>query len=154
MATSVIEQIGSALETAIGEITVANGYAQTLTATRTKRIFLEDEVLKDLHVYLYQGESASQGKGLGSTDARTVVQEYFIWAVCKQGDRATIPIDTKLNSVRSDIEKKLASNPTLGGLCKHLDIVSTIATNIPEAGIELTIELTYCVTWNDPYTAH
>lgn len=151
MATPIIESIGAFLESAINEITVANGWNYTLSATRSKRFFLEDMTLDDLNAYILQGKSESKGECRGKTDPRTVIQQYLIWIVCIQSDTAEEVIDTKLNKVKSDVEKKLCADHTCGGYAKKLDILSAEPTDTPETGILVTVEVTYCVQWNDPY---
>lgn len=152
MSTPIVESIGAFIETAIGEITVVNGFNYTLTASRAKRHFLEDEVLDDLNAYIIQGKTESKGEVLGATDARVVKKEYMIWVVALQSDTATEVIDTKLNQIGADVEKKLCTDPTCGGYAKHLDIVNVEPTDTPETGVLVTIEVTYSVVWNDPYT--
>lgn len=151
MATPVIESIGAFLEAAIKEITVANDFNYDLTSTRMKRHQLRDEVWDDLKAYILQGVSESKGECKGPTDSRTVIQEYLIYIICTQSDRPTEVIDTKMNKVRGDVVKKLTEDPKCGGYAKHLDILSCEAVDDPETGIGFTIEVTYCVQWNDPY---
>lgn len=153
MSTPIVESIGAFIENAITGITVANGYNYDLSATRMKRVFAEDETFDDLKVYIHQGESESKGTVLSKTSPRQIKQEYILWAVCKQSDFATDSVDQKINKVRSDIEKKLCIDLTCGGYAKHLDILSTLSTNMPETGIELTIEITYTVQWDNPYVS-
>lgn len=151
MSIPVVESIGTFLENAIKEITVANGYNYDLTATRSKRFFLEDEVLDDLKVYILQGKSDSKGDVLSETSPRIVRQEYLIWAICLQSDNAGEVIDTKINKVKSDIQKKLCEDYICGGYAKMLDILSVEPTDTPETGILITVEVMYAVQWNDPY---
>ncbi len=151
MSIPVVENIGAFLETAIGEITVANDFNFDLTATRTKRFFLEDEVLDDLTAYILQGKSDSKGNVLSKTAPRIVRQEWLIWTVVLQSDSAKEVIDTKLNKVKSDISKKLCEDHTCGGYSKMLDILSVEPTDTPETGILVTMEVIYSVAWNDPY---
>lgn len=150
----VTEQIGAFLERAIAGITVANGYNYTLTATRAKRFLLADQPLADLSAYIMQGGSEQNKAPVNPAtghEPRVVRQKYFIWIVVLQSDDATECIDTKLNQVCADVIKKLCEDPRCGNYAKFLDIVSTEATDVPETGILITVEILYAVQWADPY---
>lgn len=151
MATPILEHIAQFLEDSINSITVANGFNYTLSAVRNKRMFLEDEPFADKSVYIWQDESENLGQGLSTTSKRKVDQEYIIWAIGTDDDDATVSIDTKLNKIRADIEKKLCEDPTCGGYAKHLDIVSTMITDEPETGVVILIRINYIIQWNNPY---
>jgi len=151
VATPVVENIGAFLESAINDITVENGFNYDLTATRSKRFFLEDETLDDLKVYILQGKSDSKGDVLSEISPRIVRQEYLIWAICLQSDTAEEVIDTKINKVKSDIQKKLCEDPYCGGYAKMLDVLSCEPTDTPETGILITVEVLYSVQWNNSY---
>lgn len=153
MKTPIVEYIGAYLETIIGEITTDSGWEYTLSPTRSKRFFLENDSLPDLKAYILQGKSKTDGDSLSATAPRTVKQQYFIWVICLQSDDDVVAIDTKLNKVRSDVEKKLCENYTCDGYAKSLDIIDTEPTDDPETGILIEIEVIYMVQWNNPYTA-
>jgi len=150
----VAEQIGAFLERAIAGITVASGYNYTLTATRAKRFLLTDQPLADLAAYILQGGSEQDKAPVNPAtgrEPRVVRQKYFIWIVILQSDDAAECIDTKLNQVCADVIKKLCEDPRCGNYAKFLDIVATEATDVPETGILITIEVLYAVQWADPY---
>jgi len=152
MSTPIVESIGSFIESAIGDITEENDFNYTLTPTRRKRQFLMSEAYKDLTAYIFQGESERNGKVINANAPRVIIQEYFIWVCCLQSDTSNEVIDTKLNVVRSDIEKKLCEDPTCGGFAKHLDIISAEPTDEPDTGVLLVVDVHYAVVWRDPYT--
>jgi len=147
----VIENIAAFLEAAINEITVANEFNYTLSASRKKRYFFNDEVFDDLNVYLLQGRTEIKGQGLAATSVRTTKQEYLIWAVALQNDKSDETIDIKLNQIKADILKKLCEDPTCGGYAKMLDVIAIEPTDIPETGVQITIQVTYCTIWNNQY---
>jgi len=154
MSLPVIEQIGAFLERAMSDVTQANGYSYTLTSTRAKRFLLADQPLADLTAYIMQGGSDQNKSPVNPAtgrEPRVVRQKYFIWIVVLQSDEASECIDTKLNYVCADVIKKLCEDPRCGGYAKFLDIVSTEATDIPETGILITVEILYAVQWADPY---
>jgi len=151
MSAPIVENIGQFIESAINDITVANGYNQDLVATRKKRFFLGGEVFNDLNTFILQGKSDNKFEAIEETGPRLVRQEYLIWAVVLQSDKAENVIDTKLNQVRADIEKKLCEDYTCGGAAKQLDIVSCEPTDTPECGVLITVEILFIVAWNNPY---
>ena len=134
MSTPVIEQIAVKIEEAVNAITTANGFNQDLTAVRPKRLHLEGDLNADLTVIIEQ-EAAEVSQISG--DTITWSQGFTLQAIVVDSDTATEALDTRLNKVRSDIEKQLQSETykNLGGLCEG------ILLKAPEIKITRTVPL-------------
>ena len=153
MSTPVIENIALQLVALIGQITVGNGFNQTLTAVRPKRIHLEGDINTDGTVIIEQ-EGAEV-----AVDANEITQwrqAFTLQALVIDSDEATDPIDTRLNKVRSDIEKKLMSgtNWKLGGYAEGVLLRSAekFIADPQVAGIAVNIDVLYSVLTNNPYS--
>lgn len=153
MSTPVIENIALQLVALIGQITVGNGFNQTLTPVRPKRIHLEGDITKDGTVIIDQ-EGAEV-----ATDANEITQwrqAFTLQALVIDSDDATDPIDTRLNKVRSDIEKKLmtGTNWKLGGYAEGVLLRSAekFIADPQVAGIAVNIDVLYSVLTNNPYS--
>jgi len=155
MSTPIIEQIAVAIKDAVNAITVANGFNQTLTAVRPKRLHLEGDINTDLSVIIQQEEEPEL---VGFTNSTiTWRQGFALQAIVLDSDDATASIDTRLNQVRSDIEKQMLSTTyrKLGGLAEG--VLARSATKFmasPDAaGISVNVDVIYTTEYADPYTA-
>jgi hypothetical protein len=152
MSTPIIEQIAVKLAALIDAINEANGFNQKLVAVRPKRIHLEGDINDDLNVIIEQEDAAIE------TDSNTHViwrQGFTLQALVIDSDDATAAIDTRLNTVRSDIEKKLmeADNWQLDGLGEILLKSAERFIADPQlAGIAVNIDVLYMVNKSNPYS--
>jgi len=153
MSTPIIETIALQLVTLIGQITVGNGFNQTLTPVRPKRIHLEGDINTDNTVIIEQ-EGAEV-----AVDANETIQwrqAFTLQALVIDSDEATDPIDTRLNKVRSDIEKKLmtGTNWKLGGYAEGVLLrgAEKFIADPQVAGIAVNIDVLYSVLTNNPYS--
>jgi len=153
MSDSIIEQIAVKITALVDAVTVANGFHQTLTAVRPKRIHLEGDINTDLTVIVEQDAEA-----VIEEDSNTVViwrQGFALQALVIDSDDATAAIDTRLNQVRSDIEKKLMTgdNWQLDGLGEILlKSAEKFIADPQVAGISVNIDVLYEVNKADPYS--
>jgi len=153
MSTPIIEQIAVKIAALVNAVTIANGFNQDLTAVRPKRIHLEGDINTDGTVIVEQEEDA-----VIETDSNTVIiwrQPFTLQALVIDSDDATAAIDTRLNQVRSDIEKKLmtAGNWQLDGLGEILLKSATKFIADPQvAGIAVNIDVLYEVNKANPYS--
>jgi len=153
MSTSIIEQIAVKIEALVNAITEDNGFNQDLTAVRPKRIHLESDINTDLTVIIEQAEEA-----VIESDSNTVTiwrQPFALQALVIDSDDATDSIDTRLNQVRSDIEKKLMEddNRFLDGLGEiHLVSAEKFLADPLVAGIAVNIDVIYQVATDNPYS--
>jgi len=151
MSTPIIEQIADKLVDYVNAITVANGYNQDLTAIRPKRLHLESDINRDRLVIIQQEEIAD----VETESTQTIIwqQPFAVQAIVVDSDDATDPIDTRLNTVRSDIEKKLMSDEcrTLGGLGQiYLAGATKFIDDAANSGISVDVIVMYEVLTNDP----
>lgn len=152
MSTPIVETIAVKLEAMVNAITVANGFNQTLIAVRPKRIHLEGDINDDLNVIIEQEDAAIE------EDSTTYViwrQGFTLQALVIDSDDATAAIDTRLNTVRSDIEKKLmeSENWKLEGLgYVLLKSAEKFIADPKMAGIAVNIDVLYEVNKSNPYS--
>ena len=151
MSDPIVEQIAKYIETLIDAVTIANGYQQDLVCLRPKRAFFLDAVTQDNTVILAQdAPSKVEASAFGCQEWS---QPFSLVAILMDSDAATTPIDTRLNTVRSDIEKKILANTTMGGLA--IDTVVEPPAYFAEnqmTGIEVKINVHYRTKYDDPYT--
>lgn len=153
MSTPIVEQIANKLVDYVNAITQANGFNQDLTAIRPKRLHLESDINRDRLVVIQQEEVADVEEE--STSTIIWLQTFAIQAIVVDSDDATDSIDKRLNTIRSDIEKKLMSDD-----CRKLDGLGIIylsgATKFIDdaanSGISVDVIVRYEVLTNDPCT--
>lgn len=153
MSTPVIETIAVKLAALIDTITVAAGFNQTLTAVRPKRIHLEGDINADGTVIIEQEDPELLEQ---SNDILIWRQPFTLQALVLDSDDATTAIDTRLNQVRSDIEKKLqeSENWKLDGIADGIlfRAPEKFITDPQVAGIAVNIDVIYTVLTADPYS--
>jgi hypothetical protein len=152
MATPIVEHIAAEIADLIDAITVAAGFHQDLTAIRPKRLHLESDVNADGNVVIEQLDADIEAE---STTTIIWRQGFTIQALVIDSDEATAAIDTRLNQVRSDIEKQLMSggNCNLGGYGRLM--LTSAERFIPDpqtAVIAVNVDVLYEVQIDDPYT--
>lgn len=146
----VIEAIARAIEGLVNQITVVNGYCQTLTAVRPKRVHFWDEITADNTVLISQGKPERMDMTHATIDWR---QPFELQAICIDSDAATETIESRLNKVRSDIEKKLMADVTLGGLSYDLQIQPPdYYSGDRFTGIAVNVDVLYRTLLSDPYS--
>ncbi len=151
MSTPVIENIAANIATAIGEITVANGYNQDLTAKRPRRNDFSDIAPENGIVLIKQADPEPDESAIG---CKTWLQPFAIIALVIDSDGTATSIDTRINQVRSDIEKKLMIDNTRGGYAIDTDILppQEFDDGAGFSGITVRIAVKYRTDENDPYT--
>lgn len=150
MADPVIELIAKNLETSINAITVANGYNQTLKALRPRRNDFSDVTPDDLTVLIKQ---ADEEQGVDPIAKQDWSQPFFLIAIVLDSDAATASIDTRINYVRADIQKKLLIDVTRGN--NAYDTIILPSTEFDDgngfSGIEVKIAVKYRTQYTNPY---
>lgn len=153
MATSILEQIAEDIKTTINEITTENEFNQNLNAIRPRRIdFLEG--FNDLDVLINQVEAEQLD---GPTMCFQWLQFYVLTAFVIDSDTSTTSIDTRLNAVAADIQKKLIEDQTRDGLAEltGIDSVTPFDGDPGEpTGIAIKIWVQYLTKDDDPYSQH
>jgi len=141
-----------ALEAEVNAITEANGYQQDLTAIRPKRVDWWNDAPVDRNVLIVQGNPTREEE----TPRQTLLwrQPFILMAIVIDSDDATAAIDTRINTIRADIEKKLLVEPTHGGLALDSEVAEPVYFGESDAfsGIGVVVEVLYRTAWNDPYT--
>jgi len=152
MSTPIVEHIAANIATAIGQVTVANGFNQDLVAIRPKRLdYGQDLTPRDGHVLVMQGAEAKETRPTGG---ESWAQTFILWALVLDSDQATNSIDTRINQVRADIHKKLMEDPQRGGYALDTELVGSdiISDGRGFSGIALEITVHYRTKDDDPYT--
>ncbi len=152
MSTPIIEYITIDIETAINAITTANGFNQDLTAIRPKRNDFKDIIPKDLTVLIKQADEEEAESEI--INIKKWLQPFVIMAIVIDSDDATASIDTRINQVRADIQKKLMEDYTRGGYATDTIILPSAEFEGEKGftGIAVNIAVKYRVNFDDPYT--
>ena len=148
-----IEYIALNIETAINEINVANNFNQNLSAVRPKRNDYKLEAPVDGKVLVWQDdEEKNEEAAIGTQDWR---QPFTLEAIVLDSDEATESIDTRLNKVCCDIQKKLLEDVTRGGYAYDTIIMPSMKFDDGEgfSGIAVEVVVCYRTSYTDPYSA-
>ena len=152
MTTPIIESIAENIKSSIGQITVDNGYNQSLTGIRPKRINFMAESWKDLDVLVVQGVVQKLTTAMGFITWR---QFFSLIAIVIDSDKETNPIDTRCNKVRSDIEKKVMADIRRNSLALDTECMGAepfITDDGVNSGISIEISVDYRTKEDDPYS--
>jgi len=142
MSQPIIEQIAVAIADLVDGIT-------GLTALRPKRVFFLDDVTGDGTVVVTQDQPE---KGESTLYTQDWLQPFSLTALLTDSDTATDSIDTRLNAIRSDLEKALLADPTLGGLAIDTVVEPPTYFNAEDlTGVEVKITVHYRTQYDDPY---
>jgi hypothetical protein len=167
MSTPVIEKIALYLLTVIDSITVANGYNYDLHAIRPKVLVLDQDLLKDKNVILTQGTAGEPELVKGSGDPgdewiHQWQQPFGLHALVFSLASDTVGIETKLNQIRSDIEKAIgvadlvqdADEKRANGQADSIELKLSQRDEYEQGftGMVTGVIVGYCVKANDPYT--
>lgn len=157
MSNPVVELISQDIQTAINAITTGNGFNQTLVCVRPTRTGFEGNTTpEDGKVVLIQ-EDPDENEELssqGNVSMKAWNQQYLLVAFVIASDKATTPIDTRINQVRADIEKKLMEDDQRSTLAINTEMKGSAKFDegAKMSGIAILIEVMYRTRENDPYT--
>lgn len=105
MSDPIVEKIADNIADELAEITVANGFSQTLgPIVRPRQPDFGNTTWADLTVLVVQGDTEPVKSETGLTFK---ILKFKIVAIVQDGDNGTDPIDIRKNQVAADIEKKL-----------------------------------------------
>lgn len=105
MSDPIVEKIADNIADKLAEITVANGFSQTLDPiVRPRQPDFGNTTWADLTVLVVQDDTETVKSETGLTFK---VLKFKIVAIVQDGDNGTDPIDIRKNQVAADIEKKL-----------------------------------------------
>ena len=151
MSTPVIENIAANLKDTIAEITVANGFNQTLSAVRSRRNDFSDISPDDLTVLIVQMDEDKLDSAIGTYEWD---QHFLLMTFVIDSDTSITPIDTRRNQVKSDIIKKIKETASRGGYAIDTKIQPSAMFDDGEGfcGVAVEIAVHYRVDEDDPYT--
>ena len=152
MSVPLIETIAVEIAARINEITTANGFNQTLVAVRPKRNDFSDIPPVDGKVLIWQGDETPPGEEAIGTEEW--LQEFLLIAIVIDSDAAATSIDTRLNQVRADIQKKLMADHTRGGNAVDTSFRGSWKFDDGEgfSGITVNCVVHYRTQYLNPYT--
>lgn len=138
----VIEQIAQTLADCVAEV-------DGVTVLRPKRAYFLDEVTADQTVVIQQ---ETPEKGESTIYTQDWLQPFELLVLAQDSDQAAASIDTRLNRLRADIEKKLLANDTLSGYAVGLSLdPPTYISAGPLTALLLRVVVHYRTMYNDPY---
>lgn len=151
MTTPIIEHIADNVYDSVNEVTIANGFNQTLVAYRPKRTDFADVMPADGVVLVKQLDPDSIEGPFG---LHTWSQPFALMAIVLDSDTASTSIDTRLNQVRSDLEKKMQVDLTRGNYAYNTLILPPFFFSDGEGftGVSVNIAVHYRTLIEDPYT--
>ena len=152
MSVSILEYIARNIEADINLITTGAGFNQTLVAHRPRRIDFLDQAWNDLDAIIKQGDSVKLSDEGLMIDRR---QTFEITVIVIDVDSETDSIDTRLNAVQADVEKKLYADLTRGGYAYSTSVEGSTMLNPNDGGpggITITITVDYRTNTGDPFT--
>ena len=82
------------------------------------------------------------------------VQPFAVDCYVKPSDASTTPVDTAVNEIRAQVEKKLREDPTCGGLALDLRIAEPegfVAANGAFEGVRVVFSAAYRTREDDAY---
>jgi len=151
MSTPRVEHIAVNVEATINTITEGNGFNQDLVAVRPKRNDFKDVTAEDGKVLIWQADDElPEEQAYG---AQHWVQSFILMAIVLDSDDAETSIDTRLNQVRADIQKKLIEDVTRGGYAFETVLLPCAKFDDGQGftGIAVNVAVHYRVKDNDPY---
>jgi len=157
MSDPVLELIAENIKTEVAEITVANGFNQNLTPKRpTRSGWEDDEPATNGKVLIIQEDpdEDEENAAAGNNPMKAWVQPFTLVAFVIASDANSDPIDTLVNRVKADIEKKLCEDPTRGGNAWDTRIRAggKIYKDGQYSGWAVVVDVHYRTREDDPYT--
>jgi hypothetical protein len=152
MSTPIIEYISLNIYNAVAAVTKTNGYNYDIVPARANRLDFESITPADLTAIIMQlDEEKPEYEALGSYEW---IQPYSIFVIAVNADEAGGSIDTKINKVKADIQKKLMVDATRGGYAVDTILLPCIYFDDGKgfSGICVNIVVHYRVDQDDPYT--
>ncbi|MEN6335556.1 MAG: hypothetical protein ABFE01_15000 [Phycisphaerales bacterium] len=140
MPTPILEQIAQWHYAMIASITEANGYAQTLGATRPEELQLAGDATTDLTAVCAIGNSAMED--VANEDA-----EHFCWQVqfdcvvtiLGKGTTSTV-VDTRITQIIADIHRRIGTELLTADMSKHAPYCGGLAYDIRPLPWEIVVD--------------
>jgi len=152
MSTPRIEHIAVNIEATVNAITEGDGFNQDLVAVRPKRNDFKDVAPEDGKVLIWQADDEKPEEQAFS--ALHWIQPFVLMAIVLDSDDAETSIDTRLNQVRADIQRKLIQDITRGGYAFETVLLPCAKFDDGQGftGIAVNVAVHYRVKDDDPYT--
>ena len=150
MADSILEQIATNVLDVLGKITTDNGFENTVTASRHKQ---HGNEIADKLVVLFQEDPAK-------SDAAPQghiwwVQPFAAACFVLESETSTTAVDSRINSLRSDVERALCLDRNRIGLAVDtvIDAPNLIVDDVGGvSGIVVRFSVHYRTLEDDPYS--
>ena len=152
MPASVREQVVANIATALGNVTTANGYENTLASVQR---FTQDGLTLSSVPYAVVTMD-SERKSVGPNDRTTCDLDVNVdvWAV-HDTDTYTGSTATLVDSLAADCEKAIMQDTSRGGKARdtYIDSVTPfrLAEGQPYVGATVSVRITYVHDLKDPY---
>lgn len=152
MSTPIIESIAADLLVAVNAITTGNGYNQTIVAKRPTEVDYQNEGWDDLSALIQQVNSDTDE---GPMNIATRTQHFDVVVFAVNSDSSEVTIDTRLNQIFADVEKKLMADPTRSTYAIDTQIGDATFFKYPAGGVTgvaIDVAIKYRTVLTDPYT--
>jgi hypothetical protein len=170
MAEPILEQIALWHLAAIAGVTVANGYQQTLLASRSEEEFIEGDTLRDLSVLcaLSAADDAvrKESETLDNTGSKIIWWQRFDAFVHLLGAGTTaLAVDNRITRAIADIQKRLGVERAAlrtnlgkccGGLAQWIDLLPWEIGVSPTGActiVNVPVVIRFEVDANNPYSS-
>lgn len=153
MPTPIIEYIAANVLSTVQAVTAANGYDNTVTG---ERLIRTGNRVRDRLVVVEQGDTKRSDLDGDRDQYQAIgwVQTFYLTAYVLESESSSTAIETRLNSIRSDLEKAIMADPTRGNYAVDTFLVgATRVTDDDSAaeGVVVEIEVYYRVLHTNPY---
>ncbi|HIJ70655.1 MAG TPA: hypothetical protein HPP87_04740 [Planctomycetes bacterium] len=151
MSTPIIENIAANVAAAVGQVTVANGYNQDLTAVRPRRVDFSDIVPEDRLVLVMQTDNEPTASQF--TGTKQWLQTFELQALVIDSDEAIGSVDTRINQIVSDLRKVMRVDPHRGGYA--MDTICGADSRFDDEGFSgavIEMGVLYRTRVDDPYS--
>jgi len=166
MSTPVVERIAVYLLSVIDGITVVNGYNYDLVGIRPTVLEMNTDLIKDKNVIMTQPSAGKPEIVRGSAVAgdewmHQWDQPFEFHALVFHLASDAVGIETKLNQIRSDVEKAFGvanlvtddDGLRAGGYAESILVTSSTRDEYTGfTGLKTIVTVGYSVKANDPYT--
>lgn len=153
MADPIVERIAQSIKTKLDALVTA---ATLASAQRPARIGIPEGV-GNKYAVLLQGDTTENDEQLHGF--KCWVTRFEIYICVRLSDTSTASVDTTINALRADVEKKLmedftSGSPLFGGLADNAVVRSpdNFALGEAVAGVIVNLDVEYRHREGDPYT--
>jgi len=148
LSVCIAEQVAVFLLAALQEV-VDEGNANSVA--RPKAYMLAKSPA-DKDLLLFQGDPEKTDEGpVGFVEWNA---PFMVSCFVRPSEASASPVDTTINEIRAQVEKKLRADPNCGGLTVDLRILSPEGFNLGKGteGVTVNFQVVYRHREDDPYT--